>query len=82
MPSTLLSEFAWPDVKIAIDQNRTVIIPVGSTEQHGPQLPLDTDITNSFEIAKAAAERTGSLVAPPLYYGITPHWMGSPGRCR
>jgi len=69
----------WPDVKLAVEQQRIVILPVGSTEQHGPQLPLDTDIVNSFEIAKAAAEKTGSLVAPPLYYGITPHWMGFPG---
>jgi creatinine amidohydrolase len=79
MPTTLLSEMAWPEVKHAIEEKRIVILPVGSTEQHGPQLPLDTDIVNSFEIAKAAAQRTGSLVAPPLYYGITPHWMGFPG---
>lgn len=79
MPTILLSEMAWPDVKQAIEEGRTVILPVGSTEQHGPQLPLDTDIVNSFEIAKAAAGRTGCLVAPPLYYGITPHWMGFPG---
>jgi creatinine amidohydrolase len=79
MPTTLLSEMAWPDVKQAIEDERIVVLPVGSTEQHGPQLPLDTDIVNSFEIAKAAAQRTGNLVAPPLYYGITPHWMGFPG---
>lgn len=79
MPSTLLSEMTWPDVKAAVEEDRTVIIPVGSTEQHGPQLPLDTDISNSFEIAKAAAEKAGCLVVPPVYYGITPHWMGFPG---
>jgi creatinine amidohydrolase len=70
---------AWPDVKSAIDQGRIAIVPVGATEQHGPQLPLDTDIINSFEIAKAAAEKTGNVVAPPLYYGISQHWMGFPG---
>ena len=79
MPTVLLSEMSWPDVRRAIEEERMVILPVGSTEQHGPQLPLDTDIVNSFEISKSAAERTGNLVAPPLYYGITPHWMGFPG---
>lgn len=79
MSTALLSEMTWPDVKEAIEQKRVVILPVGSTEQHGPQLPLDTDIVNSFEIAKAAARKTSNLVAPPLYYGITPHWMGFPG---
>src|SRR5215471_528071 len=79
MRSVLLSEMTSPDVKTAIDEGRLVILPVGSTEQHGPHLPLDTDIVNAFEIAKAAAAWVGALVAPPLYYGISPHWMGFPG---
>lgn len=58
MSSTLLSELTWPDVKLAIDQGRIVIVPVGAKEQHGPQLPLDTDIINSFEIARAAEKES------------------------
>lgn len=75
----LLSEMTSPDVKRAILDGRMVILPVGSTEQHGPHLPLDTDIVNAFEISKAAAAKVGALVAPPLYYGISPHWMGYAG---
>jgi creatinine amidohydrolase len=79
MRSVLLSELTSPDVKKAIGDGKLVIIPVGSTEQHGPHLPLDTDIVNAFEISKRAAENVGALVAPPLYYGISPHWMNFPG---
>ena len=80
MSSALLSEMAWPDVKRAIENGLTVVVSVGATEQHGTHLPLDTDIVNSFEIARAAAAKAGGvIVAPPLYYGISPHWMGFPG---
>ena len=79
MTSVLLSELTSPDVRSVIEEGRVVVLPVGATEQHGPQLPLDTDIVISYEVAKAAAERTGSVVAPPIYYGISQHWMGFPG---
>ena len=48
-----------------------VLVPVGSTEQHGPHLPLDTDTTIAVAVAEAAASRLdGSvLVAPPVSYG-------------
>ena len=40
-------------------KKRTVIIPLGSTEEHGPHLPLDTDTIIAREIARRAAEDTG-----------------------
>ncbi len=66
-------------MKQAIAEERIVIVPTGSTEQHGPHLPIDTDIVNAYEISKQAAKKVGALVAPPLYYGISPHWMNYPG---
>jgi len=56
-----------------------VIQPLGSTEQHGPHLPLQTDILSAYEIAQAVAERTGCLVAPPLPYGYSETWQTFPG---
>jgi len=46
-----------------------VLLPVGSTEQHGPHLPLGTDAIQVEEIAVRVAERVGGLVAPTLPYG-------------
>lgn len=52
----------------------TVLVPVGSTEQHGPHLPLDTDTVIAVAVATRAAEALGergrqSVVAPAIAYG-------------
>jgi mycofactocin system creatininase family protein len=60
---TALGERAWPEIGRV-----TLLVPVGSTEQHGLHLPLDTDT----RIAAAVASRAGGpdlLVAPPIAYG-------------
>jgi mycofactocin system creatininase family protein len=48
-----------------------VLVPVGSIEQHGPHLPLDTDTAIAVAVAGAVAERLEAevLVAPPVSYG-------------
>ncbi len=57
-----------------------VVIPVGSCEQHGPHLPLDTDAYDVFWFSRSAAEKSGcALVAPPIYYGVSSHHMDFPG---
>ena len=49
--------------------NRTVLVPVGALEQHGPHLPMGTDAILSTRIAEAVAAQTGSLVAQTISYG-------------
>lgn len=50
-------------------QENVLILPVGSTEQHGPHLPLGTDSFIAEDIAKILAQKTGGVVAPTLTYG-------------
>ena len=57
----------------------TIIVPIGTTEQHGPHLPYLTDTLIPFEIAKRAAKKMGALVAPPLPYGMSQGHRGFPG---
>ncbi len=47
---------------------RTVLVPLGVTEQHGYHLPLRTDCYNAEEISRRAAEATGCFLAPTLAY--------------
>ena len=39
----LLEEMSWPEIEAGLGQTRTVILPVGATEEHGPHLPTITD---------------------------------------
>ncbi|QWC84475.1 mycofactocin biosynthesis peptidyl-dipeptidase MftE [Nocardioidaceae bacterium] len=60
-----LADATWPE----IDRRPLVLVPVGSVEQHGPHLPLDTDTTIAVAVAEAAAREVGGWAAPPLAYG-------------
>lgn len=55
------------------DLSPSVLIPLGSTEQHGPHLPLDTDTRIATAVARAARAHLGSewLVAPAIAYGAS-----------
>ncbi|MEM2102567.1 MAG: creatininase family protein, partial [Candidatus Bathyarchaeia archaeon] len=75
-----LGEMAWPDVQEFLANHNVAIVPVGSNEQHGPHLPLDTDAYDAFWLSLKAAEKAGcALVAPPIYYGVSMHHMDFPG---
>lgn len=63
-----------------------VLVPVGSIEQHGPHLPLETDTIIATAVATAVAERLGGRdvgvwVAPPLSYGSSGEHQSFPGTC-
>jgi mycofactocin precursor peptide peptidase len=69
-----LGESVWPE----IDGRPTLLVPVGSVEQHGPHLPLDTDTRIAAAVAARAA--TGALlVAPPVAYGASGEHEGFAG---
>jgi len=56
-----------------------VLLPVGSTEQHGKHMAIDTDAYTAQEISLRVAEKTGVLVAPTVCYGYSPHHMNFKG---
>ncbi|MBC7332709.1 MAG: creatininase family protein [Synergistetes bacterium] len=71
-----LEELTWEDVE---REEGIIIIPVGSVEQHGRHLPLGTDSMVAIGLAEEASARTGVPLAPPLWYGWSPHHMVLPG---
>lgn len=71
MPRRLMEHMTVEDMEAALGETQTVIIPIGGTEQHGYHLPLATDILSIYHIAKAASDRTGCLVASPIYYSYS-----------
>jgi len=75
-----LGELTWPDVKEFLVNHDVVVIPVGSCEQHGLHLPLDTDAYDALWLSLKAAEKAEcSLVAPPICFGVSSHHMDFPG---
>ena len=80
-----LAKRTWPEARELFDADLVVLLPIGSTEPHGPHLPLDTDVTIARAQAERAAERLESegvraLVLPPLPYGLTHFTAGFEGR--
>jgi len=65
-------ELSYPEVKDLIKKGyKTLIIPVGTIEAHGPHLPLGTDALIPEIIAREIADDLKALIAPTIFYGIT-----------
>ena len=65
----LMEDMTWPDVQAAAAARVPVVLPTGSTEQHGPHLPLSTDAVIAQGIAMDAAGSIDLVVAPTIHYG-------------
>ena len=75
----ILEEISMKDFEKKVKKTKTVIVPVGALEAHGPHLPLGTDTIGVYEAAKKAAKKIDVFVAPPLYYGICRSTRKHPG---
>ena len=74
-PATVfLGEMTTLEVEAFVAGHDTVIVPVGSTEQHGPHAPLLTDALIPTEVGRRVAERIDAVVAPTVNYSLSyPH---------
>lgn len=74
-----LAEMTWEEVEAATDSTQTMLLPVGSTEQHGTHMPLGVDVLMPEAICERVATETECLLAPPVWYGVSPHHTFKPG---
>ncbi len=74
-------EFTWPEIRDAVAQNRVAVLPVGTVEQHGPHLPLVTDVLTASAMSRLAVERIPeqAVLLPPVFYSFNEHHMDFPG---
>lgn len=75
----ILQEMSWTDVRDYLETNDMVIIPLGSTEQHGPHMPLGTDYYEAMGMSEMISARTGVVVAPVLWSGYSVYHSGFTG---
>jgi len=73
------SEKTSPELGQLSKKHNVAILPIGSTEQHGPHLPTGTDHIIAWELAVKVAERTDALVLPLLPYGFSEDHFPMPG---
>jgi creatinine amidohydrolase/Fe(II)-dependent formamide hydrolase-like protein len=70
---------SWPEIEAYLARSRGIVIPIGSTEQHGPTGLIGTDAICPEVIAKRAADEAEFLVGPTFNVGIAQHHLGFPG---
>ncbi|MGI0492685.1 creatininase family protein [Alkalinema pantanalense CENA528] len=75
----LLHLCTWPEVETYLQRSRGILLPIGSTEQHGPTGLIGTDAICAEAIAKGVGEATEALVAPTINVGMALHHMAFPG---
>lgn len=77
----ILADLSWPEVAAIREQVDAVLIPVGSNEQHGPNLALKMDIVGATQFCNRASAMAYPklLVAPSMPWGVSYHHMNFPG---
>ena len=69
----------WPEVERYLESSAGVLMPIGSTEQHGPSGLIGTDAICAEVIARAAGEAAGAMVGPSINVGMAQHHMAFTG---
>ena len=71
----------WPEIREVAGEERVVIVPIGTLEDHGPHLPIDTDVRIIGEICERAAAKVPDRVVllPVVTHGYSPHHGDFPG---
>lgn len=75
----LLQHRTWNEVETYLTRSTGVILPIGSTEQHGPNGLIGTDAVTAEAIAQGVGRKVGALVAPTIAVGMAQHHMAFPG---
>jgi creatinine amidohydrolase len=75
----LLHLSTWQEVEAYLQQSRGIILPIGSTEQHGPTGLIGTDAICAEAIARGVGEATQALVTPTINVGMALHHTAFPG---
>ena len=83
-PPKTLFEMTWEETQEALKETNMVVLPIGSTEQHGPHLPLGNDALQVREMARRIVlklEGMGikAVVGPLVPFGVAPYHMPFPG---
>ncbi|MBP7690713.1 MAG: creatininase family protein [Anaerolineales bacterium] len=77
-----LVDLTYVDIQEYLQTKDVVLIPMASTEQHGPHLPLKTDTVTAEEVSRRVADQIQVLYTPCIWMGYSPQHMYAPGSGR
>ena len=77
-----LADLCYPDIQEYLKAKDLILIPMASTEQHGPHLPLKTDTVTAEEVARRVAQQIQVLYTPCIWMGYSPQHLHEPGKGR
>jgi creatinine amidohydrolase len=75
----LLHLSTWTEVEAYLTQSQGIILPIGSTEQHGPSGLIGTDAICAEAIARGVGDSTQAIVGPTINVGMALHHIAFPG---
>jgi creatinine amidohydrolase len=75
----LIEEITSREFSAGLEKTRTVLLPVGATEEHGPHLPIGTDTFQAWDVCVRLAARRPVFVAPAIAYGVCRSTADHPG---
>jgi creatinine amidohydrolase len=80
----MAAELSWPQIREFAEAGAAALLPVGSTEAHGPHLPLNVDVVIAVEVCRRTAIQVSSagiacVIFPPISYSLTEFAAGFAG---
>ena len=75
-------DLTFVDIQAYLETKDVIMVPMASTEQHGPHLPLKTDTVTAEEVSRRVADQIQILYTPCIWTGYSPQHMHQPGRGR
>ncbi len=74
-----LNHLSWPEVRLHLERDPRLIMPVGALDHHGPYLPLGANTLIAERVARTLSGHLRVIVAPTFHYGLTkPDWTPYP----
>lgn len=75
----IIEEITSQDFTEGLESTRTVLVPIGATEEHGSHLPIGTDTFQAADVCRLLAEKRPVFVAPAIPYGVCRSTADHPG---
>lgn len=77
--SVWMQDLTWEEIAEYLEREDIAIVPIGSTEPHGPHLPVGVDGFEAIDYSEGIARAAGVLCTPPIWFGDAQHHMHKPG---